>query len=213
MAEPHERIIGLYEEHAAAWDEARGSELGEREWIDAFVERVRPGGRVLDLGCGSGRPVAAYLIERGFQVTGLDSSPSLIGLCQNRVPHHEWLVGDMRALDLGRRFDGILAWYSLFHLHFDEQRAMFPRFAAHAGPGAPLIFAAGPRHGEAIGEWQSEPLYHASLAPGEYRALLESNGFDPLLFRPGMPVADGPSVWLAQRKVMPPSTKYCEPVT
>lgn len=196
----HERIIGLYEENAAAWDKARGSELNERVWIDQFLAHVPDGSHLLDLGCGSGRPIAAYLIERGYGVTGLDSSPSLIALCRERFPIEEWLVGDMRALDLGRRFDGILAWYSFFHLHFDDQRAMFARFAAHAKPGAPLIFASGPQHGEAIGEWQGEPLYHASLAPEEYRRLLEANGFEVLSFKPGMPVADGPSVWIARMR-------------
>jgi SAM-dependent methyltransferase len=194
----HERIVGLYEENAAAWDEVRGAELMEGAWIDQFLAHIPAGGRVLDLGCGSGRPVAAYLVERGFRVTGVDSSPSMIALCRERFPEQEWLVGDMRALNLGRRFDGILAWYSFFHLHFDDQRAMFPRFAAHAKPGAPLIFTSGPQHGEAIGEWQGEPLYHASLSPEEYRRLLASQGYDVLSFRPGMPVGEGPSVWIAQ---------------
>jgi SAM-dependent methyltransferase len=196
----HERIIGLYEETAAAWDEARGTKLGEREWIDAFAALVPPGGNILDLGCGGGQPVARHLIESGFKVTGLDSSPTLIGMCRKRFPEHEWLVGDMRELDLDRRFDGILAWYSFFHLHFDDQRAMFSRFAAHAAPGAPLIFASGPMHGEAIGEWQGEPLYHASLSQEEYRSLLQANGFELVSFRAGMPIADGPSVWIARRE-------------
>ncbi len=196
----HERIIGLYEENAAAWDEARGAELKERLWMDQFLAHVAPGGTLLDLGCGSGRPVAAYLIERGYRVTGLDSSPSLIALCRERFPSEEWLVGDMRALHLGRRFDGVLAWYSFFHLHFDDQRAMFARFAAHAHPGAPLVFTSGPEHGQAIGEWQGEPLYHASLSQDEYRCLLDENGFEVLSFRAGMPQGEGPSVWIARRR-------------
>lgn len=194
----HDRIIGLYEENAAAWDEIRGRTLKERAYFDAFTALLPARGTILDLGCGSGEPVARHLIESGFAVTGVDSSPSLIAMCRERFPDQQWLVGDMRALAIGRRFDGILAWYSFFHLHFDDQRAMFPRFAAHAAPGAVLMFTSGPRHGEAIGEWQSEPLYHASLSQEEYRSLLESNGFDVLSFRAGMPFDDGPSVWLAR---------------
>jgi SAM-dependent methyltransferase len=192
------RIIGLYAEHAAAWDEARGTILRERQWIDAFLDQVRPGGEILDLGCGSGEPVARHLVGRGFRVTGLDASPGLLALCKERFPDQNWHLGDMRALDLGRRFDGVLAWYSFFHLDQDDQRSMFARFADHAAPGAPLCFTSGPADGEAIGEWQNEPLYHASLAPAEYCALLAANGFDVLSFRAGEPLADGPSVWLAR---------------
>jgi len=200
MQQPHERIIDLYEENAAAWDEARGRVLKELEWFEKFTRLLPPAASILDLGCGSGEPVARHLIESGYRVTGVDSSPSLIAMCGERFPDHEWLVGDMRELALGRRFDGILAWYSFFHLHFDDQRAMFPRFAAHAAPGAPLMFTSGPLHGEAIGEWQGEPLYHASLSQEEYRDLLQVNGFEILSFKAGMPVGEGPSVWIAQMR-------------
>ncbi len=200
----HERIIGLYEENAAAWDEIRGRELKERQWFAPFTDLLPAGSSILDLGCGSGEPVARHLIDGGFKVTGVDSSPSLIAICRERFPDQEWLVGDMRAIDLGRRFDAILAWYSFFHLHFDHQRAMFPRFAAHAKPEALLMFTSGPQHGEAIGEWQGEPLYHASLSQSEYRTLLHASGFEVLSFRAGMPLGDGPSVWLA---------RYCRTIT
>ena len=197
----HERIIGLYEENAAAWDDIRGGTLheDEQEPIERFAAEVRPGGTILDLGCGKGEPVAKHLLDRGFRVVGVDSAPSLIAIARERMPQAEWLVGDMRMLDLGRTFDGVLAWHSFFHLHFDDQRAMFARFAAHAAPGAPLSFTSGPQHGEAIGEWQGEPLYHASLAAAEYRALLGHHGFEELSYKPGQPVGIGPTVWLARR--------------
>ncbi len=195
----HDRIIGLYEEHALAWDEARGTKLLEQEWLEPFVSALPRGASIFDIGCGSGEPIARHLIERGFALTGIDSSSSLIALCRQRFPDHEWLVGDMRELALGRRFDGILAWHSFFHLNFDDQRAMFPRFAAHAAPGAVLMFTSGPAHGEAIGEWQGEPLYHASLAPDEYRSLLAATGFVVETFNPGESGAEGPSVWLARQ--------------
>ena len=174
---PADRIVGLYEENAETWDRQRGRELIERAWLERFAELVPEGGSVLDLGCGSGEPIARWLIERGFWVTGIDSSSSLIKLCRARFPDQEWIVGDMRALDLGRRFDGLIAWHSFFHLTADVQRAMFPRFAAHARPAAALMFTSGPEAGEAIGEWQGEPLHHASLDPAEYEALLAANGF------------------------------------
>jgi trans-aconitate methyltransferase len=147
----HERIIGLYEENAAAWDETRGRDLhtSEREPIEMFLRLLRPGGTVLDLGCGTGDPIARLLLERGCRVTGVDSSPSLLAIARERLPEGEWLVGDLRTLDLDRRFDAVLAWHSFFHLSIEDQRATIPRLAAHAAPGAALCFTSGPRHGEA----------------------------------------------------------------
>jgi SAM-dependent methyltransferase len=170
-------VIAVYERHARAYDIDRGRSLQERGWLDRFLSQVRPEGTVLDVGCGMGEPMARYIIQRGFDVVGMDASPSLIGLCRARFPDSEWLVADMRELDLGRRFDGVLAWDSFFHLGMEDQRGMFPRFAAHAQSGAPLMFTTGSSEGEAIGSYCDEPLYHASLSPTEYEHLLAVNGF------------------------------------
>jgi len=196
----HERIIALYEEHAAAWDRQRGRDLIEKRWLDRFAALLPPGGSVLDIGCGMGEPIAGHLIETGFAVTGVDSSPSLIAMARERFAGGEWLVADMRALALGRRFDGILAWHSLFHLSPEDQRPMFEIFAAHSAPGAVLLFTSGWSRGEAIGEWQGEPLYHGSLDPQEYEALLEAGGFAVVDHRVRDPECGDATVWLARKR-------------
>ncbi|HYI41044.1 MAG TPA: class I SAM-dependent methyltransferase [Allosphingosinicella sp.] len=195
----HERIIGLYEENAAAWDRQRGRDLHERAWLERFAALLPEGGRVLDIGCGMGEPIAAWLIGRGFRVTGIDSSPSLVAMARERFPNHAWKAADMRELALGERFDGLIAWHSVFHLRQEDQRPMFARFAAHAGPGAALMFTSGEEEGERIGEWRGEPLYHASLDPAEYRRLLADNGFAVVEHKLRDPDCGESNVWLAQR--------------
>lgn len=178
IAEGHAaRIIDLYERHARSYDRDRGRSLNERAWLDRFLEGVPDGGTVLDLGCGMGEPIARYVIGTGRLVTGVDSSSAMIAMCRARFPQGEWIVVDMREVDLGRGVDGILAWDSLFHLTRDDQRAMFAVFRAHATPGTRLMFTSGDRDDEIVGQYQGEPLYHASLAPDEYEALLASHGF------------------------------------
>ena len=104
----------------------------------------------------------------------------------------------MRHLLLGRRFDGILAWDSFFHLRPDDQRRMFPVFRAHAAPRAALMFTSGPNHGVAIGSYQGEFLYHASLDAAEYRQLLDANGFDVVAHAVEDPSCGGHTIWLAR---------------
>ena len=83
-SEDAERIVGLYDRHAAAFDQQRGRNLFERAWLDRFLGVVRGGGAVLDLGCGMGEPIARYIIDRGYEVTGVDSSANMIRLCAPR---------------------------------------------------------------------------------------------------------------------------------
>jgi SAM-dependent methyltransferase len=174
---PKNTVVDLYERNARAYDRDRSRSIQERGWLDRFLTHVPPGGTVLDVGCGVGEPIARYLMDHGVGVVGVDASQSMIELCRARFPHAEWIVADMRELDLGRRFAGLLAWDSFFHLTADDQRCMFPRFAAHAERGAPLMFTSGPTEGEAIGTYREEPLYHASLDPAEYEQLLAINEF------------------------------------
>lgn len=199
-AKPHERIVGLYEDHAEAWAALRsGSDVPERAWLDRFAALLDAGADILDVGCGSGVPMARELIGQGFGVTGIDSSPSLIALCRERFPEHRWIAADMRRLDLGRAFDGVVAWHSLFHLTPDDQRVTLPRLAAHCRPGGVLMLTTGDGAGVRIGEWQGEPLYHASLDADEYEEILETSGFAVLERRLRDPASGEATVWLARR--------------
>jgi SAM-dependent methyltransferase len=190
-------VVDLYERHAQVYDRDRGRSLQERVWLDRFLAYLPAGGTVLDVGCGMGEPIARYLIDRGFGVVGVDASHSMIELCRARFPNSAWLLLDMRQLELQQRFDGILAWDSFFHLGTDDQRGMFPRFAAHARHDAPLMFTSGSAEGEAIGSCCDEPLYHASLAPSEYEHILITNGFAVRAYVAEDAACGDHTIWLA----------------
>ena len=193
------RIIDLYQRNASDWIESRArTRLVEKPWLDRFRALLPPAAPVIDIGCGAAAPMAAYLIELGHPVVGVDSSRAMIDACRRHFPAQEWIVADMRKLALPRTFSGILAWDSFFHLCHDDQRNMFPVFRAHASPQAALMFTSGPAHGEAIGSFAGEPLYHASLDAAEYRSLLDRNGFRVVSHTVEDPGCGGHTIWLAQ---------------
>jgi SAM-dependent methyltransferase len=178
MTDHAEEIIDLYDRHAEVWNGERWRNLFERPWLDRFLSLLPREGSIVDIGCGSGEHIARYFIETRFRLTGVDSSATMIRFCKQRFPNETWVVADMRSLLLGRKFDGILAWDSFFHLPEDNQRKMFPIFRSHAVPKAALMITTGPRAGEAIGTYQGEPLYHASLAADEYQLLFDKHDFE-----------------------------------
>ena len=153
---------------------------------------------MLSLGCGGGAPVAANLAARGLRVTGVDAAPTLVALCRERLPDQEWILADMRKLALGRRFAGLLAWDSFFHLGPEDQRRMMAVFAAHAVPGAVLMLNTGPTAGEAVGCYRGDPLYHASLDTAEYGALFARHGFVVEAHAVEDQQAGGRTAWLAR---------------
>lgn len=201
MINPSDDIVALYRRHALAWIRARGTKLKiERCWLDRFCALLPSGAYILDIGCGSGEPIARYLVERCYGLTGVDSAPEMIAAFRANFADCEAHVRDMRTLDLNERFDGLLAWDSFFHLSYDDQRSMFPVFAQHAKPNAPLMFTSGPSYGEAIGTFEGERLYHASLDADEYRALLAANGFDVVHHVAEDSDCAGHTVWLARKR-------------
>lgn len=58
MSADSERIIDLYRRHAPAWGRARGRSLFEKTWLDRFLALLPARGSILDIGCGSGEPIA-----------------------------------------------------------------------------------------------------------------------------------------------------------
>lgn len=191
----------IYDRHAEAYDRDRSRAFFEARWLTRFGDALPRGGRVLDLGCGAGEPIAAWLIAEGFRLTGADFSEGMLTIARNRWPDGDWRVADMRHLDLHETFNGIVAWNSFFHLTPDEQRDALPRLAAHLEPGGRLLVTIGPEAGEVTGQVGGEQVYHASLSPAEYAALLEAAGLRLTAFLAEDPGCQGHTIMMAVKDV------------
>ena len=112
------------------------------ERLRRVVDRLdlRPGLRVLEIGCGHG--VAATLVcERGARLTAIDRSPKMIAAAARRNAVYvdegraEFLVARLEDADLGdRRFDRIFAVrVGLFHREPERARRLAERWLAPGG--------------------------------------------------------------------------------
>ena len=190
----------IYERNALRFDAERHKVLIERGWIDRFLSHLPDRGRVLDLGCGAAEPIAAYVISRGFRLTGVDASMEMLRLARIRFPQGDWRLADMRDLELPQAFDGIVGWDSFFHLTPAEQRQVLPVLAAHLRPNGALMLTVGPQEGEVVGRVGDDRVYHASLSPAEYRAILSGLDIEIVDFVPEDPDCGFHSILLARRR-------------
>lgn len=98
------QVYELYDEITHWFDSNRNKGLMEREYLEILINKIPEKGKILDLGCGSGEPIAKFLIEKEFKLYGVDGSKNMIELCKQRFPNHKWFVADMSILDLKEKF-------------------------------------------------------------------------------------------------------------
>lgn len=166
----------VYDRKAKAWDHGRKISSGEEAWISELLRGVPSESAVLDLGCGTGKPLAQYAMDAGLKLTGLDSSPEMIRMAQANFPQAKWVVQNMCQWDEPDTYDIIHSWDGFFHLSPEEQRRLLPKLAEGLRAGGKLLLTIGDGEEEVIGQVHGDPVYHASLSHSEYTKLLEAAG-------------------------------------
>ncbi|KIC47377.1 hypothetical protein RA28_07020 [Ruegeria sp. ANG-S4] len=189
----------IYERQATAYDQQRSRVLFEARWLARFTASLKPGDHVLDLGCGTGEPIARWFKAEGFTVTGVDFSDAMLAIARQRWPDGDWRKADMRDFDFDETFDGIIAWNSFFHLTAQEQESCIARMSRHLRSGGMLMLTVGPGEGEAQGTVGTEQVYHASLSPAGYATCLEANGLRMTGFLAKDPETERHSVLMARK--------------
>ncbi len=132
-----------------------------------FLARVKPAGRILDLGCGSGRDSRAFL-ERGYEVVAVDGSRELAKIAGAYIGQ-KVIVADFREFEPEGTFDGIWACASLLHLLREEIAAVMRRMAAHLAESG--CFYASFKYGAFQGERNGR--YFTDMTEESFRELLE----------------------------------------
>lgn len=102
------------------------------ECCDRFLKYVVPGGRIIDIGAGSGRDII-YFKDRGYVVGGIDASEEMCRLASDYsgVPVICQRIQDWHPQE---KYDGIWANASLLHLSFAEIEEFVCRASDYLNP-------------------------------------------------------------------------------
>jgi cyclopropane fatty-acyl-phospholipid synthase-like methyltransferase len=172
-------VARSYDARPPAYNAARSMEPPAE--LDLLLERLPPGSRVLDLGCGAGVPIARALSQQHV-VTGVDVSARQLALARAQAPGATFLQSDMMGCEFAdQSFDAVVSFYAIFHVPREEHEALFRRIHGWLRPGG-LLLATLAMTDEAAytEEFFGVEMYWSNYGIEEYRSMLERVGFEVL---------------------------------
>jgi ubiquinone/menaquinone biosynthesis C-methylase UbiE len=186
-----------------AWS---GASAVRKRYLDKFLHLLPAGAKVLELGCGAGRPATQAIAQRAAHVAAVDISPKQIALARRHVPSAAFFCADMMALEFpAASFDAVCAFYAITHLPHEEHGEMFARIARWLKPGGIFLASLGAAAADGpVSDWLGAPNYFSHQAPEETLRLLTAAGLaieEQETARQDLPgEEDVPFLWIVARK-------------
>ncbi|MCL1127609.1 class I SAM-dependent methyltransferase [Shewanella surugensis] len=130
-----------YNSFADTYDVNRGA-FDISEILNLFYSNLElENGKLLDLGCGAGEPVASYFLNNGWKVIGVDFSERMIELASKYAPKMEAIRGNMMEVEFeSNQFDAITATYSIFHIPSELHSDLFSEMFKWLKPKGKVLF-------------------------------------------------------------------------
>lgn len=161
-------VLDGYDRVADAYLQRFGISTVRQRWLDRLLASLPPsGGRILDLGCGSGVPVGRALAAAGHLVVGVDGSSEQIVRARQNVPEATFIKADMCGVTFDlRSFDAVSAFYSITHVPAPQQVELIASISTWLKPSGTFIASFGTgMSGDWTGEWLGTTMFFDH--PGE----------------------------------------------
>lgn len=170
-----------YNQVAAAYNRDRDL-LKSGRYINKLLQLLRPGSRILDLGCGAGIPVDQELIKKGHLVTGLDISETQIALAKKNCPDGEFIVKDMAGLQKGEyQVDAVVSFYAIFHLFRNQHAKLLHTMASFLPKNGLILITMGDHDFEGTHNFYGTKMWSSHYAPAKNTELVKQAGFKILI--------------------------------
>ena len=143
LKETRNPVAEYFDGRAPQWDK-HGEASGPKHASVAHIAGARAGSRVLDLGCGTGVMVPAYLEAGADTVLGVDLSAEMIARAREKFkgePSVRFECGDTLDLDCEGSFDCAVIYNA--YPHFLDKENLVKKVAALLAPQGRFLVAHG----------------------------------------------------------------------
>jgi cyclopropane fatty-acyl-phospholipid synthase-like methyltransferase len=147
----------LFDELGQQYEESYVNNSGLEDAIDCALKELSPKSQVLDVGCGTGKPVATRVARAGHKIHGIDISQEMVNIASRQV------IGlfekaDMTTFQPSMQYDAIFTIFSMFQLSHSQTYSMMFKYSEWLKTGGLLVLGTIP----STSLVDDESLYDAS---------------------------------------------------
>ncbi|HEV8139928.1 MAG TPA: class I SAM-dependent methyltransferase [Pyrinomonadaceae bacterium] len=176
-------------------------------YVDRLLDGLPPRATVLDLGCGTGNPIARHIIDRGFHVVGVDQSQKMLAIAQRVIPEAELIHADMIDVQFTQQFAAAILWDSAFHVQREQHERIYRKVAGALEAGGRMLLSVGGEGAESLdstfagltSEMFGATFFYDAFEPQLARQLIETAGFEIELWEVDDPSSHGHIAVIARK--------------
>lgn len=153
----------------------------EKKLFEKLFEDMPEEGTILDLGCGTGEPFDQYMVQKGYNVKGVDLVEKHVHAARQRVPEAEFIQGDFFDVDPEQeKFDAVVSFYAVFHLPREKHEKFFNHInQLLKDDGTVLVTVGGEEMDEYSEEdWSGSEMVWSSYSQEKSLEIIEDSGFN-----------------------------------
>jgi cyclopropane fatty-acyl-phospholipid synthase-like methyltransferase len=146
--------------------------------LKELLEKIPPKSKILDAGCGFGKPVAKFLSQQEYEVTGIDISKELIKQARKNAQKAEFKIMSMYELKFPvRTFDAIVSFFAILHLEKSKISKVFKDFYKILKDDGYLLFSVNKGKEEGYFEFFGKKVFFSAYMKKEIKEILRKTGF------------------------------------
>ena len=173
----------LFDSVGPAYEQAFANldpQIASIKWVLSQLTSHKPA-QIIDIGCGTGRPVCSSFADAGHSVLGIDISSAMISDAKAKVPNAKFEkidIGDFKTDD--GSFDAVTVYFSMIAGVTQGQiREYIKRIHAWLKPGGLFVFATVPVKGENVDiTWMGRSFTASGLDADESVEWIKEVGFE-----------------------------------
>ena len=122
LTKQEQQTVSYYNQHGEAWVDKYSSVNKASFWTEEIktLTQLKPTGKLLEIGSGAGVE-AQLLCQKNYNYIGIDISPTLLAIAQQRNPHATFLEASLYDLPFqANEFD--IFWAAAVFLHIPKNR-------------------------------------------------------------------------------------------